>query len=143
MQSRQDCVLWFQLSALTACCSSTRIMCTQNTDISFDCRGTLLYAIYEQYLCRLHTLPFLSPSLGGAQKSLSFFWLLAHVSMDRYANATNLILKMPPALLHTLSWYVHFHTCVFCNYGRITNGLLSLYTPTLTHKLKINLNCMS
>lgn len=87
--------------------------------------------------------PFSPFPRGGAQKSLSFFWLLAHVSMDRYANATNLILKMPPALLHTLSWYVHFYPCVFCNYGRITKGLLSLHTPTHTHKLKINLNCMS
>lgn len=56
MQSRQDCVLWFQLSALTACCSSTRIMCTQNTDISFDCRG--IRAVSLQAAHATLSLPF-------------------------------------------------------------------------------------
>lgn len=71
------------------------------------------------------------PPPGGAQKSLSFFWLLARVSMDRYANATNLILKMPPALLHTLSCYVHFFHVCFVITGTLRTGC---YPCTLPHK---------
>lgn len=106
----------------------------------FDCRSARIHEIYEQYLCSLcrllaarATLPAWGAAGIGAQKLLSFFWLLARIDMDRYANATNLILKMPPALLHCRAMYLcAFFPCVFCNYGRITNGLLSLHTHTLT-----------
>lgn len=113
-------------------------MCTQNTDIFL----IVVVLVYTRYTSSIFAVcarggtcnPSRSGAAGrGAQKLLPFFWLLARIDMDRYANATNLILKMPPALLHCGGMHLcAFFPRVFCNYGRITNGLLSLHTHTLT-----------